>query len=107
MQRTLTASKRQANRVDVLREERQKYVERLKAKMTALPRGSKQWWRINREFLHRKANINSIPPLRQDGAWLVDAKQKADAIANTLFEKPAAAGSRGHSLFHTAGARDG
>ena len=33
---------------DVLRDERQKYVERLKAKMTALPRGSKQWWRINR-----------------------------------------------------------
>ena len=34
---------------EVLREERIKYVEVLNAKLAALPRGSKQWWRIIRE----------------------------------------------------------
>ena len=46
----------------VLREERAKYVEKLKAKLAELPRNCKQWWSINRELLHRKANVKSIPP---------------------------------------------
>ena len=72
---------------DVLREERSKYVETLKAKMAALPRCSKQWWRINRELLRRKANVATIPPLRDGPEWLLDAKAKADAFANTFVSK--------------------
>ena len=71
----------------VLREEREKYVEKLKAKLASLPRCSKQWWRINRELLHRKANISSIPPLRNGTDWLLDAKAKANAFAETFAFK--------------------
>ena len=46
----------------ILQDERAKYVEKLKAKIAALPKRSKQWWRLNRELLHRKASIKAIPP---------------------------------------------
>ena len=51
---------------DVLREEKARYVEDLKKKLAALPKNSKRWWRMNRELVQRKANIASIPPLRED-----------------------------------------
>ena len=71
----------------VLREERAKYVEKLKAKLAELPRSSKQWWKINRELLHRKANVKSIPPLKEDSTWLVDACSKANAFASKFSFK--------------------
>ena len=70
-----------------LREERSKYVDKLKEKLASLPRCSKQWWRINRELLNRKANLSSIPPLRNGTDWLVDAKAKADAFASNFSFK--------------------
>ena len=41
----------------------------------------------HRELLHRKANIASIPPLKNGADWLVDAKAKADAFAKTFASK--------------------
>ena len=76
---------------DVLREERARYVEKLKDKLSKLPRSSKQWWRINRELLHRKASVASIPPLREDAQWILDAKTKADTFAKTFVSKSALA----------------
>ena len=72
---------------EVLQEERSKYTEKLKAKLASLPRSSKQWWRINRELLQRKAKISSIPPLRDGTTWLMNAKEKADAFAKTFVSK--------------------
>ena len=72
---------------DILREERAKYVDKLKAKLASLSRRSKQWWRLNRELLRRQATVKSIPPLRDGSAWLVDAKAKADAFAATFSSK--------------------
>ena len=62
-------------------------MEALKAKVSALPRCSKQWWRINRELLRRKSNIASIPPLRDGTNWILDAKAKADTFAETFASK--------------------
>ena len=72
---------------DTLQEERAKYVEKLKAKIAALPKRSKQWWRLNRELLNRKAAIKAIPPLREGAQWIVDAKAKADAFAKVFESK--------------------
>ena len=72
---------------DILREERAKYVDKLKAKLASLSRRSKQWWRLNRELLRRQATVKSIPPLRDGSTWLVDAKAKADAFAATFSSK--------------------
>ena len=71
----------------ILAEERRKHVEKVKAKLATLKRGSKQWWRINDELLHRKGSMTSIPPLREDGHWISDAKENADAFARTFAGK--------------------
>ena len=42
----------------------QDHVARLKAKIAALPKGSKQWWKLNRQLLHKKCRTSSIPRLR-------------------------------------------
>jgi len=67
--------------------ERAKHVHQVKEKMANLPRGKKQWWRINNELMRRKANFSSIPTLKVDGKWLTDAKEKADALARTFAAK--------------------
>jgi len=77
----------QAECTKILLEERLKYVEALKIKLASLPRSSKQWWRINRELLNRKATLTSIPPLKDGADWLVDAKAKADVFARTFDSK--------------------
>ena len=71
----------------VLAEERLKHVQRVKEKMAKLPPGGKQWWKINRELLHRKATLSSIPTLRENGEWISDAKKKSDAFARTFTSK--------------------
>jgi len=71
----------------VLSEEREKHVHQVKEKMAKLPAGSKQWWKINRELLHRKATLSSIPSLKEDGKWLTDPKDKADAFARVFEAK--------------------
>ena len=50
----------------VLAEEYQKHVAVLKGKIASLPKGSKAWWRLNRELLDKKGKLSSIPPLRRD-----------------------------------------
>ena len=70
-----------------LAEEKAKYVQELKDKLATLPKSSKQWWRINRELLQRRAKLSSIPTLREGDQWLTDAKAKADAFARTFAAK--------------------
>ena len=71
----------------IINEERQRYVQKLKDKLLALPKGSKQWWKINRELLNRKRKISSIPSLKEDSIWITGAKSKADAFARTFSSK--------------------
>ena len=73
--------------IQVLGEERAAYVESIKLKLQNLRRHSKQWWRINRELLRKKASMSSIPTLRDESGWLTDAKREADAFACTFSDK--------------------
>ena len=57
----------------------------VKAKLATLPRRSKQWWRLNRDLMRRRATVTSVPALRDGTQWLTDAKLKADAFAR-VFE---------------------
>jgi len=72
---------------NILNEERAAWVRLTKTKLAKLPRSSKRWWRLNRELLHRKANVVSIPTLRQGTEWLSDAASKANAFAHTFSSK--------------------
>ena len=64
------------------------HVKRLRTTLASLPRGSKRWWRVNRELLDKKASLSSISPLKaSDGRWLLDPIDKANELANTFMNK--------------------
>ena len=73
--------------IDVFEAERSKYVTKLKEKISTLSTSDKKWWRLNRELLNRKANVATIPTLREDTKWLSDPKSKADAFARVFASK--------------------
>ena len=51
---------------EVLTGEYQKHLAQLKDKISNLKKGSKEWWRLNRELLDKKSKCSSIPPLRTE-----------------------------------------
>jgi len=84
---TINFSEEQQRCTKTLNEERALYTQRVKEKLAALPRSSKAWWRLNRELLRRRAQVSSIPALREGTAWLHDAKHKANAFARVFDSK--------------------
>ena len=71
----------------VLSEEYQKYLVQLKEKIAGLKKGSKEWWKLNRELLHRKTKCSSIPPLRHDNMWVHESKEKANIFVKNFESK--------------------
>ena len=71
----------------VLTESYHEHVATLKKKIAALPKGSKQWWKLNRQLLNRKNQTSSIPPLRVDDTWILDGVGKANAFAHAWNAK--------------------
>ena len=63
------------------------YRQELRLKISELLRGSKKWWALNRELLHKKGRTSSMPPLRHDGDWILDAATKASTLATTWYSK--------------------
>ena len=71
----------------ILNEEYHKYVKKLKDRISNLQKGSKEWWRLNRELFQKKTKCSSIPPLRDGEVWINGSKEKADLFAKTFLEK--------------------
>jgi hypothetical protein len=65
------------------------YIANLKQKLLSLPKGCKKWWAVNRELLHRKAKLTSIPTLKDESGWITEPKLKANAFASTFAAKAA------------------
>ena len=61
-------------------------VPHLRREIATLSRGIKQWWKLNRELLNKKAKLTSIPPLRDGDTWLADAREKANLFARTFAD---------------------
>ena len=63
----------------VLSEEYYNHVNRLRSKLSTLPKGSKRWWKLNRELWNKKSATSSIPPLKSiDGSDVLDPEAKAN-----------------------------
>ena len=60
----------------------------MKSKIAELPKGSKRWWKLNRQLLERKHKISSIPPLKDGETWIKDPDAKANLFAK-IFDKKA------------------
>ena len=59
----------------------------MRAKIADLRKGSKAWWRLNREPLNKKAKYSSSPPMRNGADWVNGAKEKANLFAKTFDSK--------------------
>ncbi len=64
------------------------YEQDLKDRIKSLKKSDKRWWALNRQLLHRKAKMSSIPALRSDdGEWHQDSQTKANIFAQVFDEK--------------------
>ena len=59
----------------------------LRERIVALPRHSKDWWRLNKELLYRRSKASTIPPLKEAGDWVLDPKENANVLAKTFQAK--------------------
>ena len=71
----------------VLTQEHQVHIGKVRKKIAKLKKGSKAYWRLNRELLNKKTKCSSIPPLRDGNKWVNDPKDKADLFAKTFDAK--------------------
>ena len=61
---------------------------RLRVKLRALPRGSKKWWRLNKQLMKQTKPTTSVPPLkRNDGSWAASPVDRANLLAETFEDK--------------------
>jgi hypothetical protein len=64
------------------------YQNSLRQKIAALPKGSKQWWRLNRELLQKAIPNQGVSPLKAPvGEWITEAVGKANVLAQTFAAK--------------------
>ena len=67
----------------------EEHVEKTREKINTLPRGSKEWWRLNKSLLGRSQKKNvSIPPLRdKDLSWILKNEKKTDLFGESFEAK--------------------
>ena len=73
---------------DVIAEEFENYVQKVRAQILELPRGSKAWWSLSRQLLDKSAPRTSTPALKDPtGVWIHEPQHKAQLFADTLSSK--------------------
>ena len=64
------------------------YTKNLRQELLDLPKGSKLWWRKNRELLHSTPGKTTLPSLKDPaGHWVHDPLEKANLFSKTFAEK--------------------
>ena len=72
----------------VVYEEKQKYKQKLKRQMEALPKSSKRWWSLMKRLWDRQASPSFFPPsTNSDGEWCRTLKAKADLFGTCWCAK--------------------
>ena len=72
----------------VIAEEREAWVWKMKKEMLSLPRGSRAWWKKEKQLQQKQTQPSGIPALRNpDKKWAMDSKSKADLLAATFKAK--------------------
>ena len=72
----------------VLCEEKQKHMTKLKNQLETLPKSSKRWWTLNKQLLNRQSSPSFFPPIKnKSGDWCRTAELKANAFVETWSAK--------------------
>ncbi len=74
----------------ILTEEHDKYVNRVRKKLSRLPRSSRGWWKLANSMAGKKTKSSGIQPLRTTtGEWARTSESKAELLAETFERKSA------------------
>ena len=78
------------------------YSQKLRDQINRLPKKDRRWWSLNRQLLHNKVKLTSIPALRDEhGNWVTRASQKAELFKDTWMSKYALPPMDSEDLFFT------
>ncbi len=73
---------------EILKENFADYIQKLRGETKALHKGSKKWWSLSKALMDGSQRRTGIPSLRgPSGAWIHDAKGKADLFADVFTSK--------------------
>ena len=62
-----------------------RYIDRTRVKLQQMRRGSKGWWRLANEIMHRKSASSGVPAFkRDDGTWERTVVGKAELLADVF-----------------------
>ena len=74
----------------VLRQEYDAHVFRMKTELQNLPSSSKKLWKLSSALQGKSSSSSSVPPLlRADKTWARTAKERAELLADTFLSKSA------------------
>ena len=74
----------------VLRDEYDAHVFRMKKELQDLPSSSKKLWKLSSALQGKSSSSSSVPPLlRADKTWARTAKERAELLADTFLSKSA------------------
>ena len=72
----------------VLTEEHDKYISRVRRKLARLPRSSRGWWKLANALAGKRTKSSGIQPLRNSkGEWVRSPQGKAELLAETFARK--------------------
>jgi len=72
----------------VLTQEHDKYKAKLRVQIAGLSRGSKRWWRLNKQPMDRQSKASFFPPMRDaHGEWHRDPEKKANLFVECWSSK--------------------
>ncbi len=72
----------------VLTEEHDKYISRVRRKLARLPRSSRGWWKLANALAGKRTKSSGIQPLRNSkGEWVRSPQGKAALLAETFARK--------------------
>ncbi len=71
-----------------LTEEHDKYISRVRRKLSRLPRSSRGWWKLANALAGKRTKSSGIQPLRNSaGEWVRSSQGKAELLAETFARK--------------------
>ena len=72
----------------VIAEEREAWILKTKNEMLSLPRGSRAWWKKEKQLQQKNTKPSGIPALRRpDKTWALNSQDKSDILATTFKQK--------------------
>ena len=72
----------------IILEEHDKHIDRVRRKLSGLPRSSRGWWKLANALAGKQSKSSGIQPLKSEtGVWARTSAEKAELLAATFLRK--------------------